>query len=208
MHGPSPATRHPIAGAQRVGFLKNFVTRPNIVVGDFTYYDDPRGVERFEDNVLYHFDFIGDRLVIGRFCSIAAGTTFIMNGGSHPTDWITTYPFPVFGEGWEAGEPPSWPSKGDTVVGHDVWLGYRSTVLPGVEIGHGAIVAAESVVTKDVEPFAIVAGNPARTIRFRFDEQACQELLEISWWDWETEKITRNVAALCSGDLAALRNAS
>lgn len=207
MRGPSPETHHPISGAPRVGFLNNFITRPNIVVGDFTYYDDPRGVERFQDNVLYHFDFIGDRLVIGRFCSIAAGTTFIMNGGSHPTDWVTTYPFPVFGNGWEAAEPPSWPSKGDTVVGHDVWLGYRSTILPGVNVGHGAIVAAESVVTKDVEPFAIVAGNPAKKIRFRFDEQERNELLEISWWDWDAEKITRNVRALCAGDVAALRDA-
>jgi len=207
-HGPDPASRHPIAAAERMGFLKNFITRPNIEVGDYTYYDDPRGVERFEQNVLYHFDFIGDRLRIGRFCSIAAETRFIMNGGYHATDWFTTFPFPVFGNGWEAAQPESWPYRGDTVVGHDVWIGYGATIMPGVTIGNGAIVATRAVVTRDVEPFAIVGGNPAQVIRYRFDEETRARLQEIAWWDWDAEKLTRNVKAICSGDLEALQRAS
>lgn len=191
----------------RLGFLKNFITRPNIEVGDFTYYDDPQGVERFEENVLYHFDFIGDRLIIGRFCSIAADTRFIMNGGNHATDWFTTFPFPVFGNGWEEATPEAWPYRGDTEVGHDVWIGYGATIMPGVRIGNGAIVATRSVVTTDVEPFAIVGGNPAGLIRHRFDVATREALSEIAWWDWDAEKITRNVSAICSGDLEALRTA-
>jgi virginiamycin A acetyltransferase len=208
MHGPSPLTRHPIEGAERVGFLRNFITRPNIDVGDFTYYDDPNGAEQFEKNVLYHFDFIGDRLVIGRFCSIAAETRFIMNGGNHPTDWFTTFPFPVFGNGWERATPDAWPNRGDTVVGHDVWIGYGCTIMPGVHIGNGAIVATRSVVTRDVPPFAIVGGNPAEVIRYRFEEPTRTALSEIAWWDWDPETITRHVDAICSGDLGALRTAA
>jgi len=208
MRGPSPTTPYPIEGVERTGFLKNFITRPNIEVGDYSYYDDPRGVERFEDNVLYHFDFIGDRLIIGRFCSIAAETRFIMNGGNHATSWFTTFPFPVFGRGWESAKPEEWPHRGDTVVGHDVWFGYGATIMPGVQIGNGAIVATGSVVTKNVEPFAIVGGNPAERIRYRFDEETRRAMTQIAWWDWDIEKISRNVATICSGDLAALRAAA
>lgn len=207
MNGPDPETRHPIPGAERTAFLKHFVTRPNIQVGDYTYYDDPAGPGRFQENVLYHFDFVGDRLIIGRFCSIAAETRFIMNGGNHATDWFTTFPFPVFGGGWEKAMPDAWPNRGDTVVGHDVWIGYGATIMPGVTIGNGAIVATRSVVTRDVPAFAIVGGNPARVIRHRFDEPTREALGEIAWWDWDAEKITRNVAAICGGDLAALRAA-
>jgi virginiamycin A acetyltransferase len=205
--GPSPDTLHPIAGVQRTGFLKNFITRPNIEVGDYTYYDDPRGPSEFEANVLYHFEFNGDRLIIGKFCSIAAEVRFIMNGGNHPTSWLTTYPFPIFGQGWEAAMPPSWPTKGDTVVGHDVWLGYSALIMPGVRIGNGAIVATRSVVTKDVPSYAIVGGNPATVLRYRFDEPTIQRLESLAWWDWDAAKITRNVRALCDGDLDALERA-
>lgn len=207
MNGPSPDIRHPIEGAERVGFLKNAITRPTIEVGDFTYYDDPLGVEQFEKNVLYHFDFIGDRLIIGRYCSIAAETRFIMNGGNHATDPLTTYPFSIFGGGWEAGAPEAWPYRGDTIVGHDVWIGYGATIMPGVTIGHGAIVAARSVVTKDVEPYTIVGGNPAQVIRYRFEPDTRMRLLQIAWWDWDIEKITRNVKVICSRDVAALEQA-
>jgi virginiamycin A acetyltransferase len=207
MQGPNPSLRHPLPGAERLGFLKNFVTRPTIEVGDYTYYDDPAGPERFEENVLYHFDFIGDRLIIGRFCSIAAETRFIMNGGNHATTWFTTFPFPIFGNGWERATPDSWPNKGDTVVGNDVWIGYGSTIMPGVNIGHGAIIATGSVVVRDVDPFAIVGGNPATPIRYRFDEPTRDTLLAIAWWDWGPEKLTRNVEAICSADLDALRAA-
>lgn len=207
MNGPPPGIPRPIPGVERVGFLKNFITRPNIEVGDYTYYDDPKGMEQFEKNVLYHFDFVGDRLRIGRFCSIAAETRFIMNGGNHATTWLTTYPFPIFGEGWDAAAPESWPYRGDTVVGHDVWIGYGATIMPGVTIGNGAIVATRAVVTKDVEPYGIVGGNPATLIRHRFDAETRMALQEIAWWDWDAEKITRNVKVICSGDVATLKRA-
>ena len=206
--GPSPETRHPIAGVTRTGFLKPFITRPNIVVGDYTYYDDPGGPECFEANVLYHFDFVGDRLVIGKFCSIGAGTRFIMNGGNHHTTWLTTYPFPIFGQGWEAAMPPSWPNKGDTVVGNDVWFGHDALLMPGVSIGDGAIVATRAVVTRAVPPYAIVGGNPATVLRYRFDQATIARLLQVRWWDWDAEKITRNVRAICGSEVAALEAAT
>lgn len=206
--GPNPEQRHPIAGVERTGFLKHFITRPTILVGDYTYYDDPRGPAQFEQNVLYHFDFTGDRLIIGKFCSIATDVRFLMNGGNHPTDWLTTYPFPALGHGWEAAMPASWPSKGDTVVGHDVWFGYGAMILPGVRIGNGAIIASGSVVTKDVPAYAVVGGNPARVIRSRFDPATAARLEAVAWWDWDAAKITRHVRAICGGDVAALERAA
>lgn len=202
--GPSPGARYPIPGVTRTGFLKPFITRPNIVVGEYTYYDDPRGPEQFEANVLYHFDFIGDRLIIGKYCSIAAEVRFLMNGGNHPTDWLTTYPFPIFGAGWEAAMPAQWPSKGDTTVGNDVWIGYGAVIMPGVTIGNGAIIATASVVTRDVPPYAIVGGNPAALLRYRMEAGAVERLQRLAWWDWPAEKVTRNVRAICAGDLDAL----
>lgn len=205
--GPSPGRPYPLPGVTRTAFLKPFITRANIVVGDYTYYDDPGGPERFEDNVLYHFDFIGDRLIIGRFCSIASGARFIMNGGNHATTWLTTYPFPIFGQGWELPEPPAWPNKGDTVIGNDVWIGYRALIMPGVRIADGAIVATGAVVTKDVPPYAIVGGNPAAVLRYRFDPETIERLLSLRWWDWEPDRIARHITLLCAGDIAALERA-
>ncbi|BAW95611.1 acetyltransferase [[Synechococcus] sp. NIES-970] len=206
-YGPSPDTRHPIRGQTRLVYLKTIVTNPNIIVGDYTYYDDFENPENFERNVLYHFDFIGDRLIIGKFCSIASDVKFIMNGGNHRTDWFTNYPFPVFGQGWESAMPDEWPDKGDLIVGNDVWLGYGATLMPGVNIGDGAIVASQSVVTKSVAPYTVVGGNPAREIRQRFDDATIQTLLEIQWWQWDIEKITRNLQAICGADLEQLRQA-
>lgn len=205
--GPSPTTRHPIPGAERVAFLKNFITRANIEVGDYTYYDDPDGAERFEHNVLYHFDFIGDRLIIGKFCSIAAGVRFLMNGGNHHVATLSSYPFSIFGQGWEGAAPESWPHKGDTRVGNDVWIGYGATILPGVTIGDGAVIGSLSVVTGDVPPYAIVGGNPAKVIRYRFDEPTIARLLALRWWDWDIERITRHVAAIAGTDIGALERA-
>lgn len=197
----------PLGEQAGIVFLKNMVKNPNIEIGDFTYYHDFDDPSSFEKNVLYHFDFEGDRLVIGKYCSIACGVKFIMNGGNHRTDWFTSYPFPIFGNGWEAAMPASWPNKGDTVIGNDVWIGYEASIMPGVKIGDGAIIAAKSVVTSDVEPYAVVGGNPARVIRKRFDESTIAELMEIKWWDWEREKVARNVTAICGSNIELLRKA-
>lgn len=207
-YGPSPNTRYPMPGQTRLAFLKNIVKNPNIIVGDYTYYDDFENPENFERNVLYHFDFEGDRLIIGKFCSIASDVKFIMNGGNHRTDWFTNYPFPVFGNGWEHAMPDSWPNKGDTVIGNDVWIGYGAMLMPGVQVGDGAIIATGSVVTRNVEPYTIVGSNPAALIRKRFDDAVIQELLQIRWWDWEIQKITRHLPAICGGDLAVLQQAA
>lgn len=206
--GPDPSALFPMPAHRRVAYLKNHITRPNILVGDYTYYDDPAGVEVFEANVLYHFDFIGDRLVIGKFCAIATGVKFIMNGANHNIDAFSSYPFQVFGNGWERFVPADYtfPHAGDTVVGNDVWLGYDSLILPGVRIGDGAVVGARAVVTTHVPPYHVVAGNPARVIRPRFDEQTIRSLLDIRWWDWDAEKITRNLAAICGRDIEQLRH--
>jgi virginiamycin A acetyltransferase len=209
MQGPSPDTRHPMPGFPQVGFLKNVVTRPNIEVGDYTYYDDPDGVENFEKNVLYHFPFVGDRLVIGKFCAIARGVKFIMNGANHQMDGISTFPFFIFGNGWEAATPApgELPCKGDTVVGNDVWIGYDALVMPGVTIGEGAIIAARSVVTADVPPYAVVGGNPARVVRSRFDEETVGRLRAIAWWDRPAAWISAHLALIRGGDVAALEAA-
>lgn len=206
--GPSPDLRFPIPDVTRVCFLKNIITNPNIIVGDYTYYDDFNNPENFEKNVLYHFDFIGDRLIIGKFCAIASDVKFIMNGGNHQTYGISAYPFSIFKKGWEVAEPEAWPYKGDTIIGNDVWLGYNVTIMPGVRVGDGAIVAANSTVTKDVPPYTIVGGNPAAMIRQRFGDRTIQKLLKISWWDWEIEKITAHLNIICSNDVEALFEAS
>lgn len=202
---PDPATSFPLSGYDRLCFLKNIVTNPNISVGDFTYYDDFEDVRNFEKNVRYHFDFIGDRLTIGKFCAIASGVEFILNGGNHLVEAVSSFPFSIFGNGWEhAMEGRSFPNKGDIVVGNDVWLGYRSVILAGVTIGDGAIVGAYSVVTKDVPPYTIVAGNPAKEIRRRFSEANIERLLELRWWDWPIEKITANVHLLTGNSISDL----
>lgn len=209
MHGPDPMNPHPMAGFPRVCFLKPVITRPNIEVGEYTYYDDPDAPEAFEDrNILYHYEFTGDRLVIGRFCAIATGVTFIMNGANHALGGISTYPFQIFGGGWEDGfEEASLDNgyKGDTIVGNDVWIGRNAVIMPGVRIGHGAIIAAHSVVTRDVPDYGIVAGNPAEMKKKRFDGTTIAALLRVSWWDWPVEKISRHINALRAGDVRALQ---
>ncbi|MBV1775351.1 Vat family streptogramin A O-acetyltransferase [Burkholderiaceae bacterium DAT-1] len=207
MNGPDPRNPFPMPGFPQVCYIGNLTTRPNIQIGDYTYYDDPEGHEQFERNVLYHFDFIGDKLIIGKFCAIARQVKFIMNGANHAMKGASTYPFFIFGHGWEtaAPQPGDLPFKGDTVIGNDVWIGYDSLIMPGVTIGHGAIVSSRSVVTADVPPYAIVGGNPARIIRMRFPEETIAQLQEIAWWDWPADKITAHLPAITRGDLAALQ---
>ena len=199
-----------MAGFPQVCYIRNTVRNPQISVGEYTYYDDPEGAEDFERNVLYLYPFIGDRLIIGRFCAIAKNFRFIMNGANHKMSGFSTYPFNIFGGGWErvTPGPEELPQKGDTVVGNDVWLGYDALLMPGVRIGDGAIVAARSVVTGEVPPYTIVGGNPARTLRQRFPDEVIVELLEIRWWDWDASRITRNLEAIVSADLGALRAAA
>lgn len=206
MHGPDPQNPHPMAGFPQVCYIKNTVTNPNIIIGDYTYYDDPDGSENFERNVLYHFPFVGDKLIIGKFCAIARGAKFIMNGANHKMSGISTYPFQIFGNGWEYAAPAreEFPCKGDTVIGNDVWIGYDALIMPGVQIGDGAIIAARSVVANDVPPYSIAGGNPCRQLKSRFGGADIQQLLEIAWWDWPVEKITRNLTAIMNADIGRL----
>ena len=195
----NPNSKFPMPNIDRLCFLKNIVTNPNIIVGDYTYYDDPDSVYNFNDNVLYHFDFIGDKLMIGKFCQIACGARFIMNGANHVTDGFSTFPFSAFGEEWQ--DIPLTPGyKGDTVIGNDVWIGYNAIIMPGIHIGDGAIIATGSVVTKNVAPYSIVGGNPAKLIRKRFDQDTIENLLNLAWWDWTVDKITQHAKALAMGD--------
>ena len=207
-HGPDPDDPHPLEGQPRVGYLKPLVNVPNIEIGEFTYYDDPDGPEHFVRRcVLHHYEFLGDRLVIGRFCAIAAGTRFIMNGANHAMNGFSTYPFNIFGNGWEKGfSPETWTaaSRGDTVVGNDVWIGMDATIMPGVTIGDGAIIATKSVVTTDVRPYAIVGGNPAREVRRRFDDATIDQLLAIAWWNWPVDLITAKLDAIRGASIADL----
>jgi len=206
MNGPSPANKQPMDGFPQVCFIKNTVQNPNIIIGDYTYYDDPEDSENFERNVLYHFPFIGDRLIIGKFCAIARGAKFIMNGANHKLSGISTYPFQIFGNGWEKVMPSldELPYKGDTVIGNDVWIGYEALIMPGVTIGNGAIVSSRAVVTSDVAPYTVVGGNPAKLIKQRFSDEGIKMLEAIAWWDWPVEKISRYLPMIVSGDIAAL----
>lgn len=206
-YGPNPNNPFPMDGHKRVCYIKNVIKNPNIIVGDYTYYDHLECPEKFEENVLYQYDFIGDKLIIGNFCAIATGVKFIMNGANHKMSGFTTYPFGIFGNGWEAGIPElkDLPFKGDTVIGNDVWIGFETVIMPGVKIGDGVIIAAKSVITKDVPPYTIVGGNPASLIRKRFSDEVVDLLLKIKWWDWPAEKITKNISVLCSNDIKKLK---
>lgn len=207
MYGADPQEKHPMKGFPQICFIQNTVSNPNIMIGDYTYYDDPEDSENFERNVLYHFPFVGDRLIIGKFCALARGVKFIMNGANHKIDGFSTYPFAIFGNGWESVDPSpeELPYKGDTIIGNDVWLGYEAVIMPGVKIGDGAIIAAKSVVTQNVLPYRIVGGNPTQVIRQRFEDSTIQALLDISWWHWDIAKITRNLEKIVGADIEALR---
>ena len=209
-NGPSPDAKHPMEGFPQVCFIRNTTQNPNIIVGEYTYYDDPEDSENFERNVLYHFPFIGDKLIIGKFCAIARGVKFIMNGANHKLSGISTYPFQIFGNGWEKvmPQPGDLPYKGDTIVGNDVWIGYEALIMPGVRIGNGAIVSSRSVVVSDVAPYSVVGGNPAKLIKHRFEPDVIAALEDIAWWDWPVEKITEHLDLIVGGDIEKLRRAS
>ncbi|GAA5224781.1 CatB-related O-acetyltransferase [Membranihabitans marinus] len=205
MTGPNKDAIFPLNHHKKLCFLKNIVKNPNIIVGDYSYYDDFEDVYNFEKNVKYHFDFLGDQLIIGKFCMIASDVEFIMNGGNHLTEAISAYPFAIFNNGWESSmDGKSYPHKGNTIIGNDVWLGYKSTILPGITIGDGAIIAAHTVVTKDVPPYSVVGGNPGKIIRRRFSEPSIEILLKLKWWDWPIEKITQHVKLLSSDNVSEL----
>lgn len=201
---PDPMTQHPLPEHERVVFLKPLVSSPKIVVGEYSYYDDPDGATRFEHrNVLYAYG--PEKLIIGRYCAIAAETRFLVAGAEHPTMGVTTFPFTMFGGEWAERTldiVTGMPNRGDTVVGNDVWFGYRATVMPGVRIGDGAIVATGAVVTGDVPPYTIVGGNPARPIRQRFDDADIARLRRAAWWDWPVELVTEHARTLMAGSPA------
>jgi virginiamycin A acetyltransferase len=208
MTGPNKNIVFPLDKYDRLCFLKNVVKNPNISIGDYTYYDDFENVENFEKNVKYHFDFINDKLIIGKFCMIASNVTFIMNGANHMTDAFTTYPFAIFGNGWEtAMDGKSYPKRGDIIIGNDVWIGYNATIMAGVTIGDGAIIATNSTVIKNVEPYSMVGGNPAIEIKKRFSDDIISRLLKAKWWNWNEEKITKNLQHLTDKNIDKIEQA-
>ncbi len=186
-------------------FIKNVITAPNIIIGDYTYYDDETAPTEFEkNNVLFNYPEFGDKLIIGKFCQIASGTKFIMGPANHRLDSITTYPFNVFGGLWQENTPEHMsqlPFKGDIVIGNDVWIGRESVIMPGVKIGDGAIIAAYSIVTKDVEPYSVVGGNPAKFIKKRFNDELIDLLLQFKWWDLKPDELVNILPLLCDLDL-------
>ena len=201
---------YPRTGDKETVYLKSVVTDPSITVGDFTMYNDfvndPREFEK--NNVLYHYPINHDKLKIGKFCSIACGAKFLFNSANHTVKSLTTYPFPIFFEEWGLDVrdiTTAWDNKGDIVIGNDVWIGYEAVIMSGVTIGDGAIIGTRAVVTKDVPPYTIVGGVPAKQIRKRFSEETISELLELKWWDWTFEKISQNIEFIKNGDLKHLK---
>lgn len=195
---------YPRPGDTQIVYLQDVVNGPNIEVGAYTIYNDfihdPQDFEK--NNVLYHYPVNGDRLKIGKFCSVACGAKFLFTSGNHSLRSLSTYTFPIFYEQW--GLDPknirdAWDNKGDIVIGNDVWIGYEAVILSGVTVGDGAVIGTRAVVTKDVPPYTIVGGVPARPIRRRFDPQTIARLEELRWWDWEEERIARNLSAIQSG---------
>lgn len=201
---------YPRTGDAQTIYLKNVITNPNIIIGDYTMYNDfVRDPQDFQkNNVLYHYPVNHDKLVIGKFCSIACGAKFILTSANHTMKSLSTYPFPIFFEEWGldvANITDAWDNKGDIVIGNDVWIGYEAVILSGVTIGDGAIIGTRAVVTKDVPPYTIVGGVPARHIRSRFDAETVTRLMELKWWEWSDEKIKENLPAIQSGRISELK---
>ena len=201
---------YPRTGDRETVYLKNVIDNPNIQIGDYTIYNDfvhdPR--EFRKNNVLYHYPINKDRLIIGKFCSIACSAKFLFNSANHKMASLSTYTFPLFFEEWgleKENVAQAWDQKGDIIIGNDVWIGYEAVILSGVTIGDGAVIGCRAVVTKDIPPYTIVGGVPAKPIRKRFDEETIKELQKIKWWDWPEEKITEKIQAIQAGDLEGLR---
>lgn len=195
---PNPNNPFPVQGVSYVTYVKPTLKNPNIIVGDFTYISD----SDFENHVTHLYDFNGDKLIIGKFCQIAAGVEFIMNGANHQMNAVSTFPFYIF-EGWDMELPSlrDLPIKGDTIIGNDVWIGQNATILPGVQISDGAIIGANSVVGSDVAPYTIVVGNPARMVKKRFDEELIALLLRLKWWDKSIDTINSLIPILTNSNL-------
>lgn len=203
-----PNKLYPRLNDKNTCYIKNFITKPSIIIGDFTYYHDFQNPEDFENqNVLYQYPCNNDKLIIGKFCSIACGAKFIFNGANHKLSSFSTYPFPVFSDEWDntMSVPDAWDNKGDIVIGNDVWIGYESVIMSGIHIGDGAIIGTRAVVTKDVPPYTIVGGVPAHIIRKRFNDKVIKTLLKIKWWDWNIDKLRNNLSAIRSGDIKKLK---
>ncbi|GAA0075876.1 CatB-related O-acetyltransferase [Clostridium sp. CTA-5] len=227
---PNPKKIYPRTNDFSTVYLKNVITNSNIIVDDFTMYNDfnndPKDFEN--KNVLYHYPFVNkDKLIIGKFCSIACGAKFIFNSANHTLKSLSSYPFPIFYEEWDStmnvceawdstmnvceawdstmNVCEAWDNKGDIIIGNDVWIGFEAVIMSGVHIGDGAIIGTRALVTKDVPPYAIVGGIPAQIIRKRFEDSVIEDLLKIQWWNWSTEKISEKLTAIKSGDIAALK---
>lgn len=205
---PDPDAVFPNPNIPSLCYIKNVVKNPNIIIGDFTYYDDKDGAEKFEEHVTHFYPFIGDKLIIGKFCAIAKGIEFVMNGANHRMNCATTYPFYIMGGTWGSAIAPhtgELPLKGDTVVGNDVWIGQNVTVMPGVHIGDGAIIGTDSVVAKDIPPYAIAVGNPARVVKMRFDDELIDLLERFCWWDRPVEEIDALLPLLSDPDMEEVK---
>ena len=201
---------YPRTGDKETIYLKNVIKNPNIEVGGYTMYNDfvndPTLFEK--NNVLYHYPINHDKLIIGKFCSIACGAKFLFNSANHTLSSLSTYPFPLFFEEWNLDKKnvaQSWDNKGDIIIGNDVWIGYEAVILAGVSIGVGAIIGARAVVTKDVPPYTIVGGVPAKSIKKRFSDETISSLLSIQWWNWSKEKISKNIKAIQAGKIDELQ---
>lgn len=199
---PNPNTIHPVPGYEKEIYVKPTIKNPNIIVGDFTYIAELE----FESQVTHHYDFIGDKLIIGKFCQIATGVEFVMNGANHQMNAVSTFPFYTL-ESWDMKAPAreDMHFKGDTIIGNDVWIGQNAVIMPGVNIGDGAIIGANSVVRKDVPPYTIVIGNPAQIQRQRFDDELIKLMLKLKWWDKSIEEINALIPILTSGDLSKVK---
>ena len=199
---PDPNEIYPVDGYKKEIYVKPTIKNKNIIVGEFTYIAD----SEFESHVTHHYDFIGDKLIIGKFCQIAASVEFIMNGANHQMNCVSTFPFYTL-KGWKMKPPDIFdlPIKGDTIIGNDVWIGQNAVILPGVRIGDGVIVGANSVVGKNIEPYAIVIGNPAKVLRKRFDDELIKLMLKLKWWDKRIEEINNLIPILTNSDLKQVK---